>query len=150
MDISALPPSILSLWHSKSVPMVIRTDKKGEQLMVHLPYAVDNRSWINGLGKSKATYVKSVQGWQIPKSWLNQFVDGALERFGSVHVVQPHNEREVCAPACRNAVGHDCQCSCLGANHGTGDGSGWFDVSDTLAFRWSGSELAVRKLSRKD
>lgn len=89
------------------------------------------------------------KSWKLPLSWLNRFVDGTLDRYGRVYVVQPFREMEKCAPACRNAVGHDCQCSCMGANHGAGDGNGWFDVSDTFSFRWGPQEAAIRLMTRR-
>lgn len=149
MHIASLPENILRRWRHKTIPMVIRTGRKGEQLFVHLPFAEDNRLWVNSLGKSRASYSRADQAWNLPKTWLNSFIGESLNRYGSVYVVQPHNQREVCAPACRNATGHECQCSCLGAHHGAGDGSGWFDVSEIFAFRWAGAELAIRKLSIK-
>jgi len=96
------------------------------------------------LGKPDQKYVRDHQAWEIPKAWFNTFVEAALLRYRQVYVVQPYREYEVCAPACRNAKGHDCNCSCMGQNHGTGDGSGWFDVSDTFSVKWGEKEMALR------
>ena len=150
MDFSELPTEIRSIWNNANTPIVIRTNQKGAKLSARLPYRDNNRSWVNSIGKSRATYNGNLKVWEMPKIWLNPFINESLNRYGSIYVVQPHNALEVCAPACRNATGHECQCSCLGENHGTGGGNGWFDVSDTLAFRWATASWAIRKLTMKN
>ena len=67
--------------------------------------------------------------WELPKSWFNDFVDRALQRYGKVYIIQPYREQEICARACQEALGHECQCSCMGANHGVGNDGSWFEVS---------------------
>jgi hypothetical protein len=60
-------------------------------------------------------------------------------------LIQPYREQEKCAPSCFNARGHDCQCQCMGANHGRGGpNAGWFVVSDTFATKWGEEHLACR------
>jgi len=46
--------------------------------------------------------------------------------------------------ACLNAVGHEFQCSYMGANHGHGSDGMWFAVSETVAARWHEKSLACR------
>jgi hypothetical protein len=88
--------------------------------------------------------------WEIPKAWFNNFVNSALERYGKVYVIQPYNEQEKCAPACMNAGGHICECSCMGEHHGLGNDGSWFEVSDTFAAKWHGRHLASRLMTRKE
>jgi hypothetical protein len=84
-------------------------------------------------------------GWEVPKAWFNDLVNAALRRYGQLYVIQPYKEQEVCAPACMNAEGHECECKCMGANHGAGGpGAGWFVVSEAFATRWTGGSLACR------
>jgi hypothetical protein len=53
-----------------------------------------------------------------------------------------------CAPACLYAVGYHCECSCMGANHGTGHPGGrWHEVSDTFAFNWGPKQYACRLIA---
>lgn len=87
--------------------------------------------------------------WELPKSWFNDFVDRSLQRFGQVYIFQPYREQEVCAPACQKAEGHECQCSCMGKNHGAGNDGSWFEVSETFATRWGDKVIACRLLSKK-
>ncbi|AGI71921.1 hypothetical protein OA238_c18120 [Octadecabacter arcticus 238] len=109
-----MPPEIWANWRHKTIPMAIRSDEKRTKVLVHLPFGEDNRVWLHGLGKTRPKYVRDHQAWEIPKAWFNKFVEAALLRYRRVYVVQPYREYEVCAPACRNAKGHDCNCSCRG------------------------------------
>ncbi|WP_271621413.1 hypothetical protein [Bradyrhizobium sp. CCBAU 51745] len=87
--------------------------------------------------------------WELPKSWFNDFVDRALQRYGKVYIIQPYREQEIWARACQEAQGHECQCSCMGANHGIGNDGSWFEVSETFSMRWGGRELACRLLTAR-
>jgi hypothetical protein len=87
--------------------------------------------------------------WELPKFWFNDFVDRALLRYGKVYIIQPYREQEICARACQEARGHECQCSCMGANHGAGHDGSWFEVSDTFSARWGEHELACRLLTAR-
>jgi hypothetical protein len=53
-----------------------------------------------------------------------------------VYLIRVHREKETCAPACWNATGYDCSCSCGGMNHGSQSGEGYLVIGDTLAVRW--------------
>jgi hypothetical protein len=87
-------------------------------------------------------WIKDGKYWEVPNSWFNDLVNGALDRWGKVYIIQPYREQEKCAPACMNALGHECQCSCMGQNHGAGGSdSGWFVVAETFASRWHEKEL---------
>lgn len=86
----------------------------------------------------------------MPKSWFNDLVNRSMWRFGAVWIIQPFREMEKCAPACLNAIGHECECSCMGQNHGAGNDGSWWEVSETFAFRWGEQELACRLLTTKD
>lgn len=85
--------------------------------------------------------------WEVPKSWFDNFVNAALKTFGQVYIIQPYGGQEVCSHSCLLAVEHDCECSCMGANHGGGNDEGWFDVTEAFAVRFNDRELAGR-LSR--
>jgi hypothetical protein len=61
-----------------------------------------------------------------------------------VWVIQPYREMEKCAPACWNAKGDWCECSCLGVNHGAGQPGGFTVITEYFAFRWSEVEYATR------
>jgi hypothetical protein len=137
------------VWNQTTIPVVFRQTEKGAQLLVRLPFRDDNRIWLNSHGKSSVDWNKVKKHWLLPKSWFNNFVESSLKRYGKLYVIQPYIEHEICAPACRNAEGHECQCSCMGANHGIHDGSGWFDVSETFAIRFSEKRMACRLMQVK-
>jgi hypothetical protein len=48
--------------------------------------------------------------------------------------------------ACLGAEKHECQCSCMGANHGAGNDGSWFEITDYFATRWGERSLACRLL----
>ena len=153
MDTIQIPPQIMRQWTQAQVPIVVRSGQKGDKLTSRLPYRADNKQWLftmaTGTRRPEVSWAKQEGAWKLPVAWLNRFVEGALERYGRLYVVQPFREMEKCAPTCRNATGHDCQCSCMGANHGVGDGSCWFDVSETFSFRWGLQEAAIRLMTKK-
>ncbi len=138
------PAKITAVWGQKSIPVVWRSGEKGHALLVKLPYRIDNRALLGSLGRRHPEWNDAFKHWEIPKSWFNKFVNMALKRYGSIYVIQPYREQEKCAPACMNAAGHECQCSCMGANHGSGNDGSWFEVSETFATRWKGNEIACR------
>lgn len=137
-----------AIWRQEHVPVAWRSGEAGQPISVKLPFMIDNRSWLRSMGRRHPIWIERGKYWQIPKSWFNSLIDSALERYGSIYVVQPYREQEKCAPACMNAEGHVCQCSCMGANHGAGNDGSWLEVSDTFATRWHERELACR-LMRK-
>lgn len=151
MDTTNIPPEIRRQWQNPNIPIVVRTGIRGRKLTARLPYRGDNRKWLYGLAtssrKPEISWAQREGAWKLPVNWLNRFVESALERYGRLYIVQPYRVMEKCAPACRNARGHDCQCSCMGANHGIGDGDGWFDVSETFSFRWGPQEAAIRLMT---
>ncbi|MFT4793892.1 MAG: hypothetical protein ACJAVR_003262 [Paracoccaceae bacterium] len=149
MNLADLPQKIIGPWNNKTTPIVIRSASKGVQLALRTPYADDNKFWVNRLASSRAVWDGNLKAWILPMRWLNNVINRSLERCGSIYVVQPYNDSETCAPACRNATGHVCECSCMGEFHGTQDGESWFDVSETFAIRWKGPELAIRKITKK-
>lgn len=137
------------IWNQPRIPVVLRRTGKGERLRVRLPFANDNRSWLQSIGKSSPDWISEAKYWELPKLWFNSFVNAALRRYGKLYVIQPYRPQEKCAPACLNAVGHECECSCMGANHGAGNNGSWFEVTETFATRWGDLELACRLMVAK-
>lgn len=137
------------IWAQEVIPVVLRRTGKSELLRLRLPYAPGNGEWLRNGRTRKPSWNSKEAYWEIPKAWFNDFVDRALKRFGKLYVIQPFRAQEECAPACQNAQGHECQCSCMGANHGQGDDGTWFEVSDTFSTRWQDRELASRLMVRR-
>ena len=137
------------IWKQGAIPVILRRDGYREKLRARVPDSRDDWKWINSLGKSEAIWMVAGSYWELPKKWFNNFVNQALIRFGSVYVIQPYREQEKCSPACMNATKHECECSCMGANHGAGNDGSWFEVSETFATRWHARELACRLMVAK-
>lgn len=138
-----------AVWDQTSTPVVLRRAEKKQKIRLRLPYSADNRQWLKNNRRIHPIWVESGKYWELPKTWFDDFVNRALIRYGQVYIFQPHRELEKCAPACQGATGHDCNCSCMGANHGAGSDGSWFEVSETFSFRWHSQPLACRLLTRK-
>lgn len=135
------------IWNQKTTPVVLRRDGKGEQVRVRLPFAEGNYAWLRDGRRARPNWNADLTCWELPKAWFNDLVNRSLRRWGRIYVIQPYREQEICAPACMNATGHECQCSCMGANHGQGDDGGWFSTDDAFAARWGERELACRLMT---
>lgn len=132
-----------AIWRQTKIPVVIRRAEKGQKLRAKLPYAEDNRLWLTTVGKASPEWIDGTY-WELPKSWFNDFVNRALDRYGKLYVIQPYREQEKCARKCMEATGHECNCSCMGRNHGAGVNGSWFEVSETFATRWHEKDIACR------
>jgi hypothetical protein len=142
-------PKLIEVWNQQKIPVILRRGGKGQRLRLRLPYATDNRSWLKNERRNSPTWIEKGRYWETPKAWFNDFVERALDRFGRLYVIQPYREQQKCAPACLNAVGHVCECSCMGANHGAGNDGSWFEVSDTFATRWGNQQIACRLMHKE-
>ena len=141
---------IREIWRQKNIPVVCRKGK-GYPLYVKLPQREANFAWLSNGKQNKPIWRIQYQCWETPKSWFNEVVEKVLDKFNRVYVIQPYNEQEKCTPSCRNAVGHKCECSCMGANHGAeGTNRDWLTISDAFATEWRGADLACRLLHKKD
>lgn len=140
---------LLAVWNQTKIPVVLRRPGKGAKVRLRLPFAKDNFFWLKDGNLHDPHWIEggAKKYWEIPKAWFNDFVARALEKYRRLYVIQPYREQEKCAPACWNAVGHECQCSCMGGNHGSGQHGHWFVVSDTFATRWGEAHLACRLMT---
>jgi hypothetical protein len=136
------------VWAQKEIPVILRRNGNGQSHRLRLPYAGDNRAWIQNGRRKSPDWIAESRYWEIPKAWFNDLVNRALERYGRVYIIQPYREHEKCASACQNAVGHECQCSCMGKYHGAGNDGSWFEVSDTFSVRSTNPKLACRLMQK--
>lgn len=141
--------TLKAIWDQSEVPVILRRTGKGQLLRARLPYSDTNRAWLQDGRRITPTWHSSRRFWEFPKAWFNDFVERALRTFGQVYVVQPYREQEKCSSACLNAVGHECQCSCMGRNHGAGNDGSWFEISETFATRWGDQMLACRLMTAR-
>jgi hypothetical protein len=149
-DIDISEEELKRVWNQKRIPVVVRRGKKGQRLRIRIPFSNTNRDWLRNGRKTSPEWDGERKFWEVPKAWFNDFVERSLKKYGKLYTIQPYREQEKCAPACMNAVGHECQCSCMGANHGVGNDGSWFEVSDTFATRWGGQHLACRLMTVKE
>ncbi|NQZ49514.1 MAG: hypothetical protein HRT95_04795 [Moritella sp.] len=135
---------LLKVWRQKLVPVIYR-EEKGRPLLVRLKYSDYNRQWLQKLGRSYPEWNSQYHHWEVPKSWFNDLVECLLKRCGQLYVIQSYNENEKCCFACQNAIYHICQCSCMGANHGSQNADNeWFSVSEAFVVNRKGRQMACR------
>lgn len=138
---------LIRIWKQRSVPVIIRPSGK-DKLKIRVPYSKENRTWLKVGHRIDPEWQKDKKRWVLPRSWFNDIVNKCLEKYGKIYIIQPFREQEKCAPACWNAKGHECNCSCMGANHGAkGENSNWLVISDAFATRFSEEEYSCRLLS---
>lgn len=143
---SGTDPRYDRVWQQSRIPVVVRGGTI-RPLLVKLPYASDNREWLKNDRRTDPEWLREHKAWSIPKTWFEDTVQRLLGRHRSVYVIQPIKRDQKCAPACWNAAGAECECSCLGANHGSGTPAGkWYVASDSFAVRIDGEEFACRLL----
>ena len=146
-----------AVWRQTRVAVILRLGV-GYPLRVQLPgdpsnvmWRLSAGQWLRGGRHNIPTWDARYKCWDVPQTWLNSLVHQILPTLEKLYLIQPYREQEKCAPACFNATGHDCQCSCMGANHGRGGpDSGWFVVSDTFASRWGEEHLACRLMELRN
>jgi len=141
-------PKLLEVWSQKSIPVVYRQEK-GLPILLRLPYAATNRDWLRGEHRNKPNWNKRFKCWEAPRAWFEDVVRRALAAYQRVYVIQPFQQHQKCATSCWNATGVECECSCMGAHHGSGNPAGkWHVVSDTFAIQWEQREYACRLIER--
>lgn len=139
--------TIQSVIRQRQFPVVIR-ERKGK-ILCQTPYAPDNREFLQRSNR-KPVWNKQHKLWELPKAWFKDTVQDCAARWGKVYVVQPYNEMEKCAAACWNAVGIECECSCMGQRHGTGRPEGrWYEISETCAISWDGESYRISVVEKK-
>lgn len=148
-----------AIWQQREIPTVARTNKTG-RILVTLPEDPANAQggtdekvaemldvWLRGEHRHRPRWDERFRCRSVPKSWFDGIIERLLRRYGRVYVIQPYREQQKCAPACWNAQGHICECSCLGANHGAGHpGAQWCEIAETFAFQWGPLRYGCRLL----
>lgn len=140
------PTDVMAVWCNGTIP-VIAVPPRGT-LRVRLPYSRANRDWLR-LSQSKPQWNRDRRWWEVPRAWLQRLSYKAVSHFGRCYIIQSYCKAERCAPACLEANGVDCDCSCLGKNHGCGNEGRWFEVHEAFACRWAGREYAIRLLGER-
>jgi len=136
---------IRNVWLQNTIPVIQRPETG--KLKIKPPGNLFYHEWIHRPKKHTPIWINNY--YEVPASWLSWLVRTCLNQYGQVWIIQPYNDKEICSTSCQNAKGFECQCQCLGENHGQGDdgGGGWYEVSDALKIRWSGKYVAARLLT---
>jgi len=138
---------IRSIWKQQTIPVMYR-EGAGKPLLVRLPFAQNNMLWLQNGRRNHPKWTPQSKHWELPRAWFEDTVERCLHRFKKIYVIQPVRKHEKCAPACWEAVGLDCECSCMGEHHGSDHPGGrWYVVSETCAISWHERELACRLLT---
>jgi hypothetical protein len=139
-----------AIWKQSKIPVIYRQGGS-EPLLVRLPYSRDNRAWLKEKPRQKdPEFFDKYKCWKVPKSRFDDIIIKALTRYDQIYVIQPYRVLEICSSSCMNATGFECECSCMGANHGTGVTGSWYEISETLAVQWHAREYACRLIKRSD
>lgn len=137
------------IWKQASIPVVFKRERP-DSLLVKLPHDDNNMGWLRKSRNNKPVFNERLNAWEIPQAWFEDTVKRAIEKFDKCYVVQLYREKQICAPACWNAGGMHCECSCMGENHGTGHPDGrWYEIDETLAVSWGEKQYAYRLVRRK-
>lgn len=137
------------IWNQKIIPVIFRSLSE-RKVRIRVPFNSDNREWIKEGHRNKPKWDINQKCWILPNSWFNDIVNKCIDKYSKVYIIQPFRKQEKCAPACWNAKYHECNCSCMGANHGNrSPNNDWLIISETFATKWGEKEYACRLLSTK-
>ncbi|WP_236652527.1 hypothetical protein [Streptacidiphilus neutrinimicus] len=104
------------------------------RLRIRMPYAPDTRAWWHDqLGDLiRPAWNREMKCWEIARSHMREVVEALAERFGAVEVALDFRNSSRCDVRCRDAEGDDCDCQCLGENHGgAAYWRAWIQVGET-------------------
>lgn len=92
--------------------------------------------------------------WSVSRKYQADLPKTIAEQFGSCELIKEFNNRQKCDKRCRDAVGMECVCSCLGKYHGQGDfefdnGPG-LEVGEDTLISVAGEISVVRTLIEKE
>jgi hypothetical protein len=136
---------MLEIWKQYPIPVVFRPRGK-QKLMLKIPYQYgSNFEWLRMDHRVRPVWNRQFKCWEVPRGWFEEIAARLLQRFSKLYVIQPYRTAEKCAPACWNALGLTCECSCMGEHHGSGQPPGkWHIVSETCAVSWHGRRYGSR------
>ena len=141
--------NLKAIWRQANVPVIFRRSRP-LPILVRVPFAKGNFEWLRDGRKSKPRWNDQFKAWEIPVVWFDSVIKLCLRQYQSAYVIQLYREQQKCAPACWNAEGFHCECSCMGENHGGGHpGGNWYEVSETFAVSWGEQRYSCRYLRTK-
>lgn len=134
------------IWRQSNVPVIVRQEQP-MPVLIHLPDSDKSEWWIPEGKRTTLSWNAQLECWETPRSWFNEMIQLSLKRYGDVQVVQLYRKIRKCVPACWNATGDDCECSCGGGNHGTRQPlAKGKTASDIFVFKSGSTEYACRRI----
>jgi hypothetical protein len=101
------------------------------QVTAKIPARKGNFRWLHETLGIKSPELNGDR-WTLPRSCLVRLVTAAVDRYGFVVLWRDMSKLSRCTRACLEAVGAECDCSCMGAHHGQDSGA-WFErVGDAV------------------
>ena len=147
------PASIPEVWRNQTIPVIYRPDTTGP-LKLRLPYREGgNRQFLKSIKERRTEPVwdSKDQFWSVPKNWFTGLVESVVLAFGSAWVIQPHHAEERCSASCRNARRLECECSCLGENHGAGGrADNAVGIQGAVVLPWRTGLLTVQFFKKRE
>lgn len=143
-------------WQQFEIPVIVRTRKiegKNPRLRIRLPEHPDPFALLKGVNKRNRNPIEKEKQryWELAYGRLNEMVETLSKTFGHVILIQPVRETMVCARKCIEASGFECECSCLGANHGSQHmDSAWYEIEDTYAVSHGAEYASLKVILPKD
>lgn len=140
-------------WNQKKIPVILRRrkqDGKNPKLRVRMPLGGEHIQILKGRSKHNhnPVHFDKEDFWELPYSRLDNLVKILATTYGKVILMQPIRKSQVCARACMTAHGFECECSCLGANHGSHNmDSSWYEVNDTYAISYGAEKVSLKIIS---
>jgi hypothetical protein len=121
------------------------------RIRVRMPYAVGNRAFIHRtLGSLvRPDWNGAEKCWEISRQHMRATVEALADRFGVVEVAIDFRTNSRCDIRCRDAEGDDCDCQCMGENHGgAAYWRNWTQVGETTLVEANISQRVFRVTSR--
>ena len=147
---ASIPLLTKDLWRQGKNLAIFKRNKP-LPVLARIPFAEGNMEWLRDGRRLKPDWCAQFNAWEIPTAWFDSVIKLALRRHQEVYVIQLYREHQKCAPACWNAEGFHCECSCMGENHGGGHpGGNWYEVSETFAVSWGQQRYSCRHLKVKN
>lgn len=121
--------------------------------MVRISHPEDNRAWLGSIrtrGRG-LLWQREERHCECHSAWLAALAEVVLAHHCRVWLMQQFDCRAGCNESCITGRGLDCECGCLGRNHGAGLVDGWaqrIEANDACALL--GVVYACRLLGPKE
>lgn len=102
------------------------------QVVAKIPPRKGNYRWLHQTLGIRSPNLEGDR-WHLPRNCLIKLVTAAIDRYGYVAVYRDMSKLSRCTRMCLEAMGMECDCSCLGSHHGESNSGNWFEsVGDAV------------------